>query len=237
MLKSSKINLDSKLSSLEKPKSFPNLDYYNQSSAVYSSKIEGNSLDLNSFLNPNSTSKIKEWTEIEDLLTAYRFAQKVEFNQINFLKAHEILSKTFLIKEKRGIYRNEPIGVFSSSGLVYMAIEANKLKSEMSKLFQEIETLQKKDLETLEIFYFASLIHLKLAHLHPFSDGNGRIARLCEKWFLSNFLQEKAWWLKTEEYYWKNREIYYQNLNLGLNYYELDYSKSLPFLTMLIKAV
>ena len=188
-LKDSKIDLDSKLLLIEKPKSFPNLDYYNQASAVYSSKIEGNSLDLNSFLNPNSSSKIKEWAEIEDLLTAYRFAQKLEFNQINFLKAHEILSKNLLIKEKRGVYRNEPVGVFSSSGLVYMAIEADKLKPEMSKFFQEIEILQKRNLETLEIFYFASLIHLKLAHLHPFSDGNGRIARLCEKWFLSNFLQ------------------------------------------------
>lgn len=231
------IDLGKKVNHITQPKVFPNLDHYNQVSAVFSSRIEGNSLDLNSFLNSSASSKTKEVTEIEDLLLAYRFAEKSEFNEANFCKNHAILSKNFLIKDKQGVYRDEPIGVFSSQGLVYMAIESDKLKSEMTSLFAEINELLSKKLDLAEAFYYASLLHLRIAHLHPFADGNGRVARLSEKWFLSQFLGKKTWWIKSEEYYWKNLEQYYANLNLGVDYYHLDYNKSLPFLTMLTNSL
>jgi Fic family protein len=32
------------------------------------------------------------------------------------------------------------------------------------------------------------LIHLRLAQIHPFRDGNGRAARLIEKWFVAEKL-------------------------------------------------
>ncbi len=56
------------------------LGYSTQASAVYSSNIEGNSVDLNSFMNyklsPEKFKQTKEIEEIENLITAYQFAQK-----------------------------------------------------------------------------------------------------------------------------------------------------------------
>ena len=83
--------------------------YATQASAVYSSNIEGNTLNLNSYMNYQlSKEKFKptnEVEEIENLVKAYEFAQSNKLNEKNFLKCHEIFSKILLIKSKRGKYR------------------------------------------------------------------------------------------------------------------------------------
>jgi len=62
-----------------------NFEYLTKASAVYSSNIEGNSIDLNSFMNYElSREKFKpgkEIEEIENLVTAYEFAQQNELNE------------------------------------------------------------------------------------------------------------------------------------------------------------
>jgi len=78
---------------------------------------------------------------------------------------------------------------------------------------------------------------LVFAHIHPFHDGNGRAARILEKWFLASKLEDKAWLIQSEKYYKENIKEYYKNINLGVNFYELNYDKCLPFLLMLPKAL
>ena len=81
------------------------------------------------------------------------------------------------------------------------------------------------------------MIHLWLAKIHPFGDGNGRAARLLEKWFLISKLGMSVWYLNSEKHYWDNRPAYYQNIALGFNYYALYWDKCLPFLLMLPDAL
>lgn len=213
------------------------LGYSTQASAVYSSNIEGNSVDLNSFMNyklsPEKFKQTKEVAEIEDLITAYQFAQKNELNDSNFLECHRIFSETFLIASRRGNYRLDKVGVFGQTGLTYLAIEPEHLQKRMRSFFQNMETLLQDKLSRQETFYFASIIHLIVAHIHPFTDGNGRAARLLEKWFLCVKLGEKYWKIPSEKYYKDNQGKYYANINLGVNYYELNYGNCMPFLMML----
>jgi Fic family protein len=212
-------------------------DYLTKASAVYSSNIEGNTIDLNSFmnyqLNKDKFKAGKEIDEIEDLIKAYNFAQTNELNEKNLLKCHEILSATFLIKRKRGKYRNEPVGVFSRTGLAYLAIEPEFLAKEMHVFFEDLSELLSDNLNEIDSFYFAALIHLRFAHIHPFREVNGRVARLLEKWFLARKLGDKFWRIPSEEYYKNNQVRYYETINLGLNFYELKYEKSINFLEML----
>jgi len=212
-------------------------DYLTKSSAVYSSNIEGNSIDLNSYmnyeLNKDNFKVGKEIEEIEDLIEAYEFAQNNKLNEKNLLNCHKIFSETLLIKSKRGKYRIEQVGVFGKSGLAYMAVEPENVKSEMKKYFDELDELLLANLSEQEVFYFASLIHLRFAHIHPFRDGNGRAARLIEKWFIAEKLGQNYWKIPSEEYYKKNQSEYYKNINLGVNFYELNYDKCLGFLEML----
>lgn len=213
------------------------LVYQTQASAVYSSNIEGNSIDLNSFMNyklsKDKPKAQKELQEIEDLINAYEFAQKEILNEKNLLKVHKILSRKLVIPSLRGKYRNDKVGVFGQSGLVYLAIEENFVGSTMNEFLSEVVELTKQKLTEEESFYFASFIHLRFAHIHPFRDGNGRTARLLEKWFLAKTLGDNFWKISSEKYYKEHQADYYKNINLGVNFYELDYSKCVPFLTML----
>jgi len=217
------------------------LGYKTQASAVYSSNIEGNSIDLNSYMNYKLSHEKykphKEIQEIENLILAYEFAQTNPLTEKNFLQCHNIFSKTLLIKSKQGKYRNEKVGVFGQSGLVYLAIEPEFIKNAMLDFFIDLENLKEKNLSKPEVFYYASLIHLRFAHIHPFRDGNGRAARLLEKWFLTEKIGNDFWKLSSEKYYREHQSDYYKNINLGVNFYELNYDKCIPFLLMLPKSL
>ena len=214
-----------------------NFDYLTKSSAVYSSNIEGNSIDLNSYmnyeLNKERFKSGKEIDEIEQLIQAYEFAQTNCLTEQNLLKAHAILSTPLLIKSKRGRYRTEQVGVFGKSGITYLAIEPEYVTEQMGLFFGELISLLNETLTEEEVFYFAALIHLRFVHIHPFRDGNGRAARLLEKWFISEQLGKRFWKIPSEEYYKNHLPQYYDNIRLGVNFYELNYEKCLPFLLML----
>lgn len=215
-------------------------EYLIEASSVYSSNIEGNPMDLNSFMNTKKfkeKSKPKEFKEIQELVEAYKYAKKNNLTEKNILKAHGILSQSFLIKSNRGKYRKEKVGVFSNKGLVYLAIEPKNVQKEIQKLFSDIKILLNKKLSIEETFYYAAFVHLIFAHIHPFMDGNGRIARILEKWFLAECLCADIWLSQTEKYYKENLQDYYKNINLGVNYYEIDYKKCVPFLLMLQNSV
>ncbi|MDR0694016.1 MAG: Fic family protein [Prevotellaceae bacterium] len=216
--------------------------YYLLASSLYSSKIEGNTLDVNSFFrnrNRQPAKTTKEIREIEDLAKAYEFAVHNHLTKVHFLHAHKILSTTLLAAEERGTVRKYPVGVYDSKTLrpVYLAVEPEQVNAELFKLFADIALLLQRKLSYRETFYYASMIHLWTAKIHPFGDGNGRAARLLEKWFLAAKLGPPAWAILTEKYYWDNRPDYYQNIALGYNYYSLHWERCLPFLLMLPHAL
>lgn len=213
-------------------------EYYLIASSLYSSKIEGNTLDANSFFRNRgnkSFPKKNEVQEIEDLVLAYKFASENNLDKTNFLKIHGILSKTLLSAKLRGKIRKEQVGVRDTQTMkpIYLAVEPQYVNEELNKLFSDITELKKRNLSYKEVFYYASMIHLWIAKIHPFMDGNGRSARLLEKWFLASKLGISAWSINSEKYYWDNRPLYYQNIALGYNYYTLYWNRCLPFLLML----
>lgn len=240
-IKSLRIDLKSIISELDSNSTAIDLGYRIQASAVFSSNIEGNSIDLNSYMNSQLAKRklksVKEINEIDDLVKAYQFAKSNMLNQDNFLKAHKLLSQNLLIQGKQGKYRNEKLGVFDTDGLVYLAVEPEFVNAKMSEFFDDISNILLTDMPLEEVFYHASFIHLIFVHIHPFSDGNGRAARLLEKWFLAQKIGEIAWGIQSEKYYKEHQSEYYDNINLGVNYYELDYDRCIPFLLMLVSSV
>jgi len=120
----------------------------------------------------------------------------------------------------------------------YVAATLNEVKGEMKKLYADIAVLMNAELTFKEIFFFAALIHLVFVKIHPFNDGNGRTGRLLEKWFLAQKIGTKAWFIQSEQNYYRHHQTYYTNLRvLGFEYRQLNYKKAMPFLLMLPDSV
>jgi len=216
--------------------------FYKSVSSVYSSKIEGEEIDFDSYFK-HKFLKVKfkpDYTrKADDLYAAYDFIDNNKLTFENVQKAHSILSKTLLPKSQQGLVRSNPMFVINSEDKIeYVAASPGILKSELDKLFHDIVLLQDAELNPFEIFYYASLLHLVFVKIHPFQDGNGRTARLIEKWFLIEKIGQKASSIQLEKNYFKKLEDYYTNIrNLGIEYDELDYSKSLDFLLMTVQGI
>jgi Fic family protein len=81
------------------------------------------------------------------------------------------------------------------------------------------------------------MIHLVFVKIHPFADGNGRSARLLEKWFLSQKLGSTAWFIPSEKLYQTRLRSYYKNVDIGKDYSSINFDLSIPFLLMLPMAL
>jgi Fic family protein len=219
----------------------PALTFSNEVSAVYSSSIEGNSLDLNGYMRSKMRGagrvKAREVEEIDNLIAAYEFAQTHVLNEKNLLNAHAILARTLLPKAALNKYRDQMVYVYSRAGMEYAALEPEYVAGETREMVADVRALKGEGLSVEQAFYHAALLHLVFAHIHPFMDGNGRAARLIEKWFLATHLGREAWHIPSEVYYREHLAAYYKNIKLGLNYYTLNYDRCVPFLTMLVKSL
>lgn len=212
--------------------------FYTSVSSVFSSKIEGEDIALDSYIKhkkfgieflPNYTKKI------DDLYDAYTFAKTNALNKENISEAHKLLSKHIVAKHFQGKLRTQNMYVSTPDGKIeYVAATPFEVPGEMENFYHDIEILLQEDLSINEVFFFAAMLHLVFVKIHPWNDGNGRSARLIEKWFLAQKLGEKAWFVQSEKHYYQQHQTYYNNIRLlGLEYVELDYSKALPFLLML----
>lgn len=219
-----------------------NFSFYTSVSSVFSSKIEGEEIELDSYIKHKKfgIEFLPDYTKkIDDLYNAYTFAKTNELNEQNISVAHQLLSKHIVAKNHQGKFRNQNMYVSTADGRIeYVAALPFEVEIEMKKFYTDISILLQREMNINEVFFFASMIHLVFVKIHPWNDGNGRSARLIEKWFLAQKLGEKAWFIQSEKNYYQHHQTYYNNLScLGLEYAELDYSKALPFLLMLPDSV
>lgn len=212
-------------------------DFYRSVSSVYSSKIEGEDIDFDSYYK-HKFLKVEfqpDYTRrADDLYDAYNYIDSHQLTFQNLQKAHAILSQNLLPKSQQGSIRPNPMFVINSDDEIeYVAASPGILKDELDSLFDDVDVLLREDLDPFEVFYFAALLHLVFVKIHPFQDGNGRAARLLEKWFLTECIGNKATAVQLEKNYYKKRDDYYANIRkIGLEYENLDYTKALDFLLM-----
>lgn len=239
-VKDSPINKLNRMQTLELPVDY--FQFYKSVSSVYSSKIEGEDIDFDSYFKHRFMKvefKADYTRKADDLYAAYDFIDSNGLTLDNVKKAHSILSSNLLPEIHQGRIRTNPMFVINNNDQIeYVATSPDQVNRELEKLFDDIKTLQNKELNSYEIFYYASLIHLVFVKIHPFQDGNGRTARLLEKWFLLENLGEKANSVQLEKNYFLKLADYYKNIKkLGVEYEVLDYRKSLDFLLMTVQSI
>lgn len=134
----------------------------------------------------------------------------------DILNLHKILMEGLLPKEKIGHFRPADIFIVDDLGdgretLRYQGPKASKV----AYLVNELLKWHKESKSILHPVILAGIFHTQFVHIHPFTDGNGRITRI-----LTTYLLYKSGWdfrriIVLEDYYNQERQAYYNALALG----------------------
>ena len=166
-----------KISIFNSLKRMPILRKNNRIKSIHSSlAIEANSLSLNQvrdvIMGKTVIGPKKEIQEVKNAYKAYEMINDFDcYNEKDLLKAHETL--TYLIENDSGQYRNHAEGVFDGKQVIFVAPSEKFVPALMHDLFDWL----KNDLET-PMLIKSCVFHYEFVFIHPFSDGNGRTARL-----------------------------------------------------------
>ena len=183
------IRITDKLGSLNSFQSLnrmPILRRNNKIKSVHSSlAIESNSLSLNQVRDVINGKTVlgpqKEIQEVKNAYEAYNMIDKLNYvSQKDLLKAHGVM--TYLVDDESGKYRNHPEGVFDGERVIFIAPPSDMIHTLMNDLFDWLEN----DLET-PILIKSCIFHYEFVFIHPFGDGNGRMARLWQNLILSKW--------------------------------------------------
>lgn len=148
-------------------------------------KMEGNQLSIPEIKEivegrPVSVSE-RVIREVQNLYAVYEYMQEVETYSIaDFKKAHGILTKD--IASESGEFRQTEKGVFNHNQF-FMAPPARFIEGQMQELFAWMESQREK----IHPLILSSIFHYEVLFLHPFTDGNSRLAQLWQTAILAKW--------------------------------------------------
>ena len=172
---SEKVGRISAISNLE---SKPHLRRNNRIKSIHSSlKIEANSLSLGQVRDViNGKMVLGEQKEIQEVKNAYaayeRFSEIQPFSIKSLKRFHGIMTK--YVVEESGDFRRGEEGVFNGDECIFMAPPAQFVPQLMGDLF----AWMKEEKNNVHPLIMSSVSHYEFVFIHPFADGNGRMARL-----------------------------------------------------------
>lgn len=127
--------------------------------------------------------KQKEIQEVKNAFDAYERIKEIDPYDIEELKkSHGIMTK--YVVDISGEFRNSDEGVFDDRGrCIFIAPPPYLVPSLMDDLFNWMQ--DEKD--NTHLLILSCIFHYKFVFIHPFCDGNGRIARLWHTTLLSKW--------------------------------------------------
>lgn len=185
----------------------PHLRKNNRIKSIHSSlKIEANSLSVSEVRDVIDGHLVlgnqKEILEVKNAYSAYEELERINPYSISDLKRiHGIL--TFRTVEESGMFRKGQEGVFAGDVCIFVAPPPHMVPELMENLFEWM----KDNLGIVHPLIMAAVFHYEFVFIHPFSDGNGRMARL---------------WHTAILYQWKN-VFEYIPLESQIEKYQDDY--------------
>ena len=108
--------------------------FYTSVASVFSSKIEGEDIELDSYIKHKKygIEFLPDYTKkIDDLYNAYTFAKTNVLNKANISEAHKLLSKHIVAKHQQGKYRIHNMYVSTPDGKIeYVRSEERRVGKE-----------------------------------------------------------------------------------------------------------
>ncbi|MBI2330287.1 Fic family protein [Candidatus Daviesbacteria bacterium] len=210
-----------------------------------STSIEGNKLaefEVGKVLEGKAVrASQKDILEVENYYQALKLISEMaqergDITEKEILKLHEIVVDGLVDKVKVGKYRPSDVYVLDDLGdgremLRFKAPDASKVKKLVDDLLLWLRTSKKEDIHPV---IRAGILHLQFVTIHPFTDGNGRVARLLTQLQLYRDSWDFRKILVLEDYYNRDRMSYYnaENRAQGKNYLaDMDFTTWLEYFT------
>lgn len=165
----------------------PHLRRNNRIKSIHSSlRIEANSLSLGQVRDViNGKTVLGEQKEIQEVKNAYAAYDKLSridpYSILDLKTFHGIMTK--YIVDESGVFRSGEEGVFNGDQCIFMAPPARLVPQLMDDLFCWMKSAHTE----VHPLILSSVFHYEFVFIHPFSDGNGRMARLWHTAILSKW--------------------------------------------------
>lgn len=207
---------------------------------VSTSAIESIDFNRNSVRNimKGLAPKDEEENRIFGLKQGFEFISNKnnKITEENIYKLYMMAIGNFLDDENKlkqgNYYRHDTVFIMSHK-VEHSGIDYKKLPAYM-KSFVEFANADDKINDLLK----AIILHFYIAYLHPYFDGNGRMARLIHMWFLIQKGYESTLFVPFSSYIEKSRKKYYDSYTLIEENYKLSGVIDItPFLLYFIQNV
>lgn len=194
---------------------FPELRRKTRIKSIHSSlAIENNQLSLFQVEAViNGKNVIGEQKDIQEVKNAYKAYEKIDkvnpYSVEDLKKIHGIL--TFAIEDDSGKFRNHGEAVYDGDIQIFMAPPHRMVPTLMDNLFNWMNEAKGE----VNPLILSSIFHYEFVFIHPFSDGNGRTARLWQTAILAHW-KDLFKYIPIESIIRKHQEEYYtaiQNCN------------------------
>lgn len=165
----------------------PQLRRNNRIRSIHSSlAIEANSLSLDEVKGViEGKTVLGPKKEIQEVLNAYQAYDEIgafdPYSLKDLKRMHGVM--TALTMAQTGVFRSGEEGVFNGNQCIFMAPPAKLVPQLMADLFGWMREAS-RDVHPLIL---SSVFHYEFVFIHPFADGNGRMARLWQTALLAKW--------------------------------------------------
>ena len=165
----------------------PHLRRNNRIRSIHSSlAIEANSLSMDEVKGVIDGKTVigpqKEIQEVKNAYEAYDMLGSFDpYSLKDIQKLHGVM--TYLTVQESGVFRTRNEGVFNGDVCIFMTPPPQLVPSQMQALF----AWMREEKDKVHPLILSSVFHYEFVFIHPFSDGNGRMARLWQTALLSEW--------------------------------------------------
>ena len=197
------------ISSYRDFESKPHLRRNNRIRSIHSSlAIEANSLSLNEVKGVIAGKTVlgpqKEIQEVKNAYRAYELIDSFDpYSVPDLKKMHGIMTE--MTVHESGMFRSGNEGVFKGNKCIFMAPPPALVPAQTEALLNWMKT----ERNHVHPLILSSVFHYEFVFIHPFSDGNGRMARLWQTALLSKW-NPVFQYLPLESHIYEFQEEYYE---------------------------
>ena len=208
-------------------------------SVHHGTHIEGNELNLDQaerviagqqvVARERDIQEVINYRKVMEQIEAKSEKEEMKVTEAFLLNLHRTTVTKILLEEKCGVYRKTKVVVRNSltGDITFTPPEAESVPEQIKELIAFMNTTTPEDIHPV---LKSGIVHYELVRIHPFVDGNGRVARALSTFILFQEGYDIRKFFSLEEYFDSDAAEYYNALqSVGKN--EGDLTQWLSYFT------